>query len=233
MSALAKRLMMAAGASGEESFPASNAVLLLHFDNNFYDATGRHTVTNNGVTFTTSSKFGTHAASYDGTTDYLKVPASADFSFGTGPFAISFWFNKPDDNRRYFMDYRNPGSTGNKSVIAIQSGSSGSIDIYEPGTGGYLFYSSSFNITNNVWHHFEVNRSGAEIYVFLDGTRITNNTGVMNADRIFGVSDTPLAIGGYTDSAGNIVGVIDEFLIVKGAVLHTANFTPPTAPYTV
>lgn len=67
--------------------------LLLHLDNNVVDAGPTvHTVTNNNVTFSTTTKrFGTHAAVFNGTTAYLTVPDHADFDHSGGTFCIDAW----------------------------------------------------------------------------------------------------------------------------------------------
>ncbi|MFZ2956969.1 MAG: hypothetical protein WA705_08780, partial [Candidatus Ozemobacteraceae bacterium] len=68
----------------------STTMLMLHLNNNVTDSspTTAHTVTNANVTFTTTSKFGSHAATFNGTTAKLTVPDDADFNLSDGIFTI-------------------------------------------------------------------------------------------------------------------------------------------------
>lgn len=79
----------------------TNNMLLLHLNNNVTDTspTTPHTVTNNNVTFTTSSVFGSHAAAFNGSNAYLSVPDNGDFDFSGGTFCI--------DARVYVDDFDN------------------------------------------------------------------------------------------------------------------------------
>lgn len=74
----------------------SHCVLNIQGVSDVIDHSGRaHTVTNNGVTNGTPvnpDTADTDSMQFNGTNDYLSVPDSADFDFGAGIFAISFWF---------------------------------------------------------------------------------------------------------------------------------------------
>ena len=72
---------------------AANVVTLLHFDNGLVDDTGKTWTAVNGTTTSTTQKyFGagsllTVAAS----NQYITVPGSTDFEFGSGNFTIDTW----------------------------------------------------------------------------------------------------------------------------------------------
>ena len=86
-----------------KSFPAAGTKLLMHMDGD--DGTGgdgatvldssgsRHPVTNVGTAQikTDHKKLGNGSVWFDGDSDYLTVPDSDDWDFGTGDFAIDFW----------------------------------------------------------------------------------------------------------------------------------------------
>jgi len=80
-------------ASSSDVGGISGSVLLLSLNNNVTDTspTTVHTVTNANVTFSTSSKFGTHAAVFNGSNAKLTVPDDADFDFSDGTFALDCW----------------------------------------------------------------------------------------------------------------------------------------------
>jgi len=89
----------------ESSYPEAvkdpYTVLLLHFNEangstsgiKDYASTTR-VITANGNASTTSyvTQLGLgNSAAFDGTGDYLTVPASTDWAFGTGDFSVDFW----------------------------------------------------------------------------------------------------------------------------------------------
>lgn len=71
-------------------------VLLLHMNNNWNDGSGEgnHGTAYNGATFTTSSKLGSHAGSFDGTNDYVNCGNAASLNI-RNKITISAWI-KPD-----------------------------------------------------------------------------------------------------------------------------------------
>ena len=79
--------------------PDVNTLLLLHCNGadtstTFIDSSRSHkTVTPNGNSQidTAQSKFGGASSLFDGTGDYLSVPDSEDWNFGTGSFTFDFW----------------------------------------------------------------------------------------------------------------------------------------------
>ena len=81
-----------------------NTKLLLHLDGtdnsttdaDFIDSSASsHTVTQEGDAKleNTEKQFGETSAYFDGTGDYLSVPDSDDWEFGSGDFTIDFWVN--------------------------------------------------------------------------------------------------------------------------------------------
>jgi hypothetical protein len=216
----------AAGGGGDPSF--ANVVLLLHCDGTngsttFTDSSSAGkavTAFNQAQISTTDPKFGTGAALFDGTTDYLTVPASSDWAFGTGDFTVEYWVKA--------------NSTGNCNFMGVRSVGGWNILIF----GGAIYWQSSYNntnlynvsssvITNGSWHHVAHCRSGTSHRIFIDGTQsgstITDSTN-------YTVGGTVLTIGSDA-SYGSYNGRFDDIRITKGVARYTANFTPPSAPF--
>jgi hypothetical protein len=85
-------------------------------------------------------------------------------------------------------------------------------------------------IAVETWYHVAVTRSGTNTKMFLNGvqegptyTDSTNYSVGNSARPFFG------ALG--TDGSLQWYGYFDEIRISKGIARWTANFTPPTAPY--
>jgi len=208
-------------------------VLLLHCDGTnggtvFTDSsTFNKTVTANGNanTSTTQFKFGTASGSFDGVADYLTVPDSTDFDFGTGDFTIDFWvrLNTIATQQCWVeKEYTNSGGYY-LGYTPVNNG----IDVF---IAGAYFFTALFVPVINTWYHIAWTRSGTDMKVFVNGVQAGPT--VPNATNISGTT-AQLSIGiDLTDNLFDFNGFIDEFRISKGVARWNSNFTPPSFPYT-
>ena len=181
----------------------------------------------------------TGAVSFDGTGDYLSLPASSDFNFGSGDFTIEFFWHPTSTSRQALYH----GSFGADYSIGI--------DYNSVGTNKLGFWASSngttWDIVNadgggsgittgepiqNAWNHIAYVRNGNSLTMYLNGGSvgsITSTATISLAD-----TDTPV-IGAWWNSntaMSDIHGSISNFRILKGTALYTSNYTPPTAELT-
>lgn len=211
-------------------------VLLLHLDNNVTDSspTTPHTVTNNNVTFTTSSKFGTHAATFVNTSNaYLTVPDDADFDFSGGNFTIDFW-----------IKFTQPLGGGTQTLFSQATDANNYMRLHLTAVGVFLFEvvsagsqvvaraltaSGSPNLLTGEFHHMQITESGNNWYWFIDGVlnqywsdtdRMANYTG----DFHIGAFD---AGGGATNF---LHATIDEFKVSTSS-LNANTFELRQVPY--
>lgn len=180
----------------------------------------------------------TSSAYFDGTGDYLSIPASTDFNFGTGDFTIRCRFyiagnSAPDGgglrNARLFC-LSNGTTTFDLDVEIVG-------DATNTGTG-ISFYSSAngaftrtTTVSKNVWHDIEVSRSGTSLRIFLDGTQLG---ATFTNSSAWGSSTSSAYIGGAVFSSNYYFyfnGYISEVEIYKGVATNTANYTPPSIPF--
>lgn len=61
-----------------------------------------------------------NAMYFDGSGDYLEIPDSEDWNFGSGDFTIDFWMNSKDIST-YQSIYNQQNGTANEIEIAISS----------------------------------------------------------------------------------------------------------------
>jgi len=80
----------------------------------------------------------------------------------------------------------------------------------------------------NTWHHIVVTKSGSTLTTYVDGVQESSAT--ITANLIDG--GKPFYIGSRSKTDSWFNGYIADLRFVKGSVLYTSNFTPPTAPYT-
>jgi len=173
---------------------------------------------------------GDHGGStyFDGTGDYLSIPAGDWKTFGTDNFTMEMWFNTPNTSSQYLFSDINSGGSNNTSTVLLLL-NSGVPACYIQDTT-YNLINGSTTIRPNQWHHIAVVRDGATITLYLDGkSEATYNIGTaaMNTSTEPGWLGKMAWSGSY-----DYTGYISDFRVVKGTALYTANFTPPVGAFT-
>ena len=178
----------------------------------------------NAQVSTSVKKYGTGSLSFNGTTDWLQIPSSPVYSFGTGDFTIECWVNTAT-------------ASGAQTLIDTRSSDSLIAYIVNIATGKLDFIYSSSRVTSatsvptNQWVHLAVTRASGTIRLFINGVLDANTASYSSA---INATSFP-SIGGGRSSSGDSVtgyylnGYIDDLRVTKGLARYTANFTPPTA----
>jgi hypothetical protein len=217
-------------ASSNVSFD-SYTKLLLHLDNNVVDSEiTPKTVTNNNVTFSSSSKFGSHAASFNGSNAYLSVPDSDDFAFGSGDFTIDTWVRFNDVSAFQLICGQMP-SDPNYWVFTYYTNSFKRLH-FEGYTqdANFIQLDAAFSPEINTWYHIALVRYGSSVTIYVNGISIGSLTSTKALYNYTG----DLTIGAWSGVYGTMYffnGDLDEFRISKGIARWTSNFTPPTTAY--
>lgn len=217
--------------------PTIAATALLHFDGangatTTTDVYG-HAVTATSVQLSTSeAKFGSASSNNTSATfgsGWQVGNGSTDFQFGTNPFTLDFWLWPTA------ADYTSAawalGIGTDAAGVAIRTQFTGKIDVYFNATNNA---GSTSGITNGAWNHVAVTRSGANLYLFING--------VLDASAPFNVgagasqtSTEGLIIGGNASGSSapslSTSSFIDEVRVIKGTAYWTASFTPPSLPW--
>ena len=215
----------------------SGASLLTCQSNRFRDAsTNNFAITANGNTSVAAfNPFGQPAPGYststyggsayfDGSGDYLTVPASSAWAFGTGDFTVECWvnFNSGSSNAR--ISNRLPGG-GASGTWGFNMGpnffSFSEVVAGEPGVTA-----SGLPSMTGAWTHLAACRSGSTLRLFANGVLVGSGTNTTN----FNNTSYSLVIGATYETS--MAGYISNVRIIKGTALYTAAFTPPTSPVT-
>ena len=165
----------------------------------------------------------TNSANFNGSSQYLTLPASTNWALGTGDFTIEWWQYMSATQ----TDYPRVFSVGSSLV----AGASISVSI-ESGTfyfweNGNFTFSSSLSSYTTTWVHFAISRVSGQTSVYQNGTKLgstfsdTNNISDSSSTLAIGTESTPAANTYYT-------GYISNFRIIKGTGIYTSNFTAPT-----
>ena len=224
------------------SSPDPQTSLLLHLNGDDASRYGYSTAFYGDARLDTANqKFGSSALKLDGSGDYVTLPDSDNWYFGTGNFTIDFWVKLSDitatnhsfvsqvqtasaDTWRFNYYYNYEG----QKIIRITQ--------YDDAHGAANYFVADFvcsNITTD-WCHIALVRKGTgnnDWMCFLNGTSLGNPTWVAgNGSKALLNFNAVLRIGRYVDEY-YLNGWIDELRVSKGVTRWTSNFTPPVAEY--
>ena len=196
----------------------------------FEDLARNHSVTkNNDARLNTSvKKFGTSSAYFDGTSDYLSIPAGS-FPFGDEDFTIEAWvYNTEGSSDKTLLDFRSGTNDGFEILVA---GSPNKlryrrvIDDSGNHSPNNLITSAALGI--NAWKHIAITRSNGTARMFIDGT--LENSASDTAPYGNNSGAPGLAIGAKSDGTMGFPGYVDDLRVIIGHAKYTANFTAPTS----
>ena len=224
----------------------SNTKLLLNFDRtggtDFEDSSNSggngHKITVNNEAIIKASPFGDgkSAIFFDGTNNYLSIPASSDLALGTGDFTIEAWVYSTDWSHASYInlfDFRN----GDQDTDAFWLGFEGT-EYFSTDGRLYMYHNGVRHLDSdnavfptNEWHHLAVTRVGATITAYVDGVATGTTYNIGSTTDLSG--QNPVYIGRYFSSdTYHFKGYLDEIRIVKGSAVYTSNFTVPTSRLT-
>lgn len=159
---------------------------------------------------------GASSAYYDGSGDYISVPANNAWKMGTD----------------YSVEARVHISSGQKNPIVTATGNEG-WEFYVSSTGQLgikiaqsavvfdTFESSAGVVSAGSWHHVAAVKQGTSVSLYVDGARVLNQTTSYSTNQ-----STPLYVGG--SPTNSFSGYIDEVRITPGIARYSgATLTVP------
>jgi hypothetical protein len=224
---------------GDSSY--GSVVLLLH-GNAFTDSSSyNRTVTSyGGVAATGTAKYGVSSYSLSSVGDYLGVPSSTAFSFGTGDFTLEAWIrptNYPQDNAEvYVSTIFGRQQSGDHCFRFDINGTSSSLTgltfVGFPDNGNGSSLSANYSFLLNTWYHIAVSRISGILYLFVNGTLL--NSGGTSFTTTIKDSSNEMRIGALNfDSTYKFqfFGLIADARITKGIGRYSSTFTAPTSEF--
>jgi len=178
------------------------------FEGDAKDSVGSNDGTITGAVFNSSGKYG-GAYQFDGVNDYINIPYSSDFDFGTGiNFTISMWLKKGANNAQMWLIDRRITSGATQGFGVYNAPTSNNLSFYALSSTRY----SNLQLSDTEWHHvvFTANR-GVGSNFYLDN--VISNT-MSNVPGNYS-NVTQMTIGGrsFTQPALTYNGSIDEVMI--------------------
>jgi len=205
--------------------PEPSSAMLMHFNGSFDDAYGTAVANINGTTLSSSSKFGTGTASFNGTNQGLMF-SNQMFDFGAGDYTVEAWVRP------------RTGGGGHQSIVSNSWGwqlywVSGKLSFYvssSPTGPGYYsgmpLDTPAGSVPAGAWSHFAVVKYGSTLSIYVNG----NKAATMPFTAVQVAPVYPASLGTiYTSPTATSYfygGEIDEFRVTKNLARYTDNFTP-------
>ena len=173
---------------------------------------------NLSITAVTGTTITVNVGAASSTSDYITVPSSAEFAFGTGAYTLECWI-KPSESSlegtKTIFDMR--ASTANEVAarLYLQAG-----QVRYNVNNSDLVTSGSTVLNNDVWYHIAIKRTGTTATIFIGGVAAGTGTDSSN------YAAKPFRVGADYANANGIAGHIDEVRISVVDRYPTAPFTP-------
>ena len=213
--------------------PVQNTTVLLNGTSaGIVDATTKNVLETVGDAkiSTAVAKFGGSSMYFDGTGDYLSIPNNINLYVGAGDFTYECWVYPTVGSGTMGLISKRVNSTGGYSGANIElSGLNPRILISTNGTSWASTSTSSISVTQNAWNHVAMTRLDTTVTVWVNG--ISGLVTTISGTVFTGTAN--MTIGARAiDGTGLLTGYMQDVRITKGIARYTANFTPPTSPFT-
>ena len=226
-----------------QRLPAVTNTKLLIGGNGFRDiSSSAHTVTASGDTkmeaFSPYDKGNAYTTTFNGgsayynngDSDYLEIPASADHQIYGGNYTVEAWLYPTSYNSENNVFLSKGTASAREYHFSI---SSTNFQVYwstDGGSSGSTTRDFSVNNNLNEWIHVAITKSSNTITVYKNGISLGTNTftSIHSTNNVTTVG----RLWQYTGINHQFRGYISNLRIVKGSVIYSDNFTPPTTPVT-
>lgn len=172
---------------------------------------------------TAQSKFGGASLYLDGTGDYLTLPVSNEFAFGTGDFTIESWVRLDSLGvERAIFDNR-AAATGTGLYFYINA--SNQLTAYE--NNAAIVTGTGAALTATTWHHVALVKSDGTMTLYLNGVNVGS------AASTYSITCPGFAVIGRKlgSTTNDYAGYIDDLKISKGKAQYVGNFIPASVPH--
>lgn len=178
---------------------------------------------------TAQKKFGTSSLLLDGNSDYVTVPDSEDWNFGTGDFTVDFWLRPSSSINSSSVTYVGQYASGTL-FWAVQTISGPKVKIVAQNSGavGEFVTTDAVSIPINTWTHIAYVRNGSNCYIFVNGISkaVTLNVAFGTMPNVTTVLGIGALVPGVT--LQYFPGWIDNVRISKGIARWVDDFTVPS-----
>ena len=169
------------------------------------------------ISATSATTITVNVGAANGTSDFLSIPTSTEFGFGTGNFTIEFWMRAGNiSGTKALIDFR---STATELAPYLYLDGM-NLKYYNNGS---VAITGATNLGHSTWYHVALSRSGSSTKLFLNGVQ----EGSTYTDSSNYGTTKPIKFAGDYAGANTFSGHLDE-LRVSSVARYTADFTAPT-----
>ena len=168
---------------------------------------------------------------FDGSNDYLSIPDSTDYEFGSGDFTVEAWVRH--DATSYANEEgivsKHYGGYSSWRLVTSGSGSSSTLKFIWMDSNGNENTVTGGTVERGQWTHVAVSRSGNTIRMFVNGLSngdVSFNNTIRDGDVAVEIGTSGRYANEYWD------GQISNVRIVKGTGIYTSSFKPSTTAFT-
>lgn len=196
------------------------------------------TLTNSGASLGSQSPYtsgGAGSPTFNGTSNYISIPASSKRNLGTGDFTIETWVYPTTltGAQITILDSFSTGPAGSFTTGAWQmvTGTGGGVGfiIADSASTTVQAGGGSAVLNINAWNHVAVVRKAGVITVYING--VPDVTTLSYSGQV-GQSTGAGSIGRQTfNNAFFFTGRIADFRVTGGIARYTASFAPPSVQF--
>jgi len=206
----------------------ANTSLLLNFTNGgIIDSAAKNVLeTVGGAAISTAqSKFGGSSMAFDGSGDYLLLPSSLNFVFGSGDWTVELFVYLNATGRQGFVTLENNIGTNVPWEVGLNA--SNKFRVLVQTSDGQVIIDGTTTPSTGTWYHIAAVRYGGTVTLYVNGA--SEATGNVSTNAL--VAETNSAYIGIYAYGFPLNGYIDDLRITKGYARYTSNFTPPTQAF--
>jgi PKD repeat protein len=220
----------------------SSLKLLMHMNQTadhptwFYDSSPSNktvSVFGGAYTDTTTKLLGNASGKFNGKTDYLSVPYSADMNMGSSNWTLKFKFISNNLTSAFqspvFVNGNTTPANGYSSLLVSYTASSLNVLFSEAelAWSNVATYSVPTTFINGTWYDIAIVRNGSVIFAYKDGVELRNWSGVGTLYN----RNLPSYIGRRQSSGPGtsyLDGNVDEFAFWNGVAIMIPTLYPQT-----
>ncbi len=180
-----------------------------------------------------TSSFIGGSAYFDGSS-YVTVPNATSTLLGSSDFTFEFWANRKASSaiEDVVLHWNSvAGGTGYGAIRLTIAASSTSLYLSTNGTTWAVISTVSVAVPNNGWFYCALVRSGGNISLFINGTRVTTTTTITSGTALYAGTVNRVGYMNLTADVRSWTGYVSNFRFTKSAVYDPTltTMTVPTA----
>ena len=191
-------------------------------------SSSNHTITQSGAkhediaSFNAERGIGTTSISFDGSNDYLSIPDSDDWNFGSGDMTYEFRMRPTSVSGIHVIMGQYQSSTENMALYMNNGGLVWEDKTGNSHSGRQVSTSSTSLMSTSNWYHVAVVKNGSNAKIYVDG--IERGSASFSAGTDFSAT---FQIGSQNDGAAYAYsGQLENIRISKGKARYLDDFNP-------